>query len=156
MFSQGKMQSHHRASLFCLLTVFIVIEVLCSGCISPMKDIIQDDALYQNASRDHFTFNTVHLKKDVIRINISYGGGCADHEFALIASSFMESEPVQVNVVLSHEDHDDPCDMWITQEEVFNLVPLKRAWQQAYHNISGIIVMNLEGYTDAILYHFNV
>ncbi|UCH71532.1 MAG: hypothetical protein JSW62_03790 [Thermoplasmatales archaeon] len=121
-----------------------------------MKEIVQDDALYQNASRDPFTFNTIHLTKDVIRINISYGGGCADHEFSLIASSFMESEPVQVNVVLSHEDHDDPCDMWITQEEVFNLVPLKRAWQQAYHNISGTIVMNIEGYTDTILYHFSV
>jgi hypothetical protein len=38
----------------------------------------------------------------------------------------MESDPVQVNVLLSHDDNDDPCDMWINQNLGFNLITIKK------------------------------
>jgi hypothetical protein len=66
----------------------------------------------------------------------------------------MESYPVQVNVVLSHEDNDDPCDAWITEEMVFNLLPLKKAWQEQYNEMSGTIIMNLEDWEKQVTYNF--
>jgi hypothetical protein len=66
----------------------------------------------------------------------------------------MESYPVQVNVVLSHEDNDDPCDAWITEEMVFNLLPLKKAWQEQYNEMSGTIIMNLENWEKQVTYNF--
>ena len=66
----------------------------------------------------------------------------------------MESYPVQVNVLLSHEDNDDPCDMWITEELVYNLIPLKNAWQKSYNEKSGTIVMNIQGWKESITYEF--
>lgn len=66
----------------------------------------------------------------------------------------MESYPVQVNVLLSHEDNDDPCDAWITEEMAFNLSPLKKAWQEQYNKISGKILINLQGWEEQIIYDF--
>ena len=132
----------------------VILGILLSGCNTSIQDIIIDDSLYQDASRDPITFNNVKLCRDILRINVSYGGGCKEHKFALIATSFMESHPVQVNVLLSHEDNDDPCDMWITEEMVFNLLTLKKAWQQSYHEKSGTIVMNVEGWEESIYYEF--
>ena len=38
----------------------------------------------------------------------------------------MESYPVQVNILLSHKDNDGPCDMWVTETLIFNILPLKK------------------------------
>ena len=137
-----------------LAIVIILSCVIFSGCITSLQDIVIDDSLYNNAPRDPVTINNVKLLKNILFMNISYGGGCEEHEFLLIATSFMESEPVQVNILLSHEDNADPCDMWINKNHSFNLLPLKRSWQRLYHEISGIIVMNIEGWNQSILYQF--
>jgi hypothetical protein len=140
-----------------LVIVGIAVLLVCvglSGCITDYEDIIIDDNYYQNAPRDHFVFNSVKLRQDLLILNVSYGGGCEEHEFVLIATSFMESNPVQVNVVLSHEDNDDPCDAWITEELVFSLLPLKKAWQDQYNKISGKIIINLENWIQQISYEF--
>ena len=132
----------------------IIISICLSGCNSSIQDIILDDYLYQNAPKDPINFNDIKIIRNIIYMNVSYGGGCEEHEFALIATSFMESYPVQINVLLSHEDNDDPCDMWITEELVYDLIPLKIAWQQSYNEKSGIIVMNIQGWKESIIYEF--
>ena len=108
--------------------VIILLIVGFIGCISSSYDIIINDSLYQSASRDPVTINNIRLTNDLLEINVSYGGGCEEHVFKLIASSFMESNPVQVNIVLSHEDNDDSCDMWIIETYIFNLIPLKESY----------------------------
>ncbi|MFE3846056.1 hypothetical protein ACFL1L_04265 [Thermoplasmatota archaeon] len=134
--------------------VFILLIIGFSGCIGTFQDIIIDDSLYQTAPRDSLTINNIQLKKDLLRFNVSYGGGCEEHEFKLIATSFMESYPVQVNIVLSHEDNDDPCDMWVTETLIFNILPLKKSYQQLYSEESGTIVMNIDGWGESINYEF--
>ena len=140
-----------------LIFVGIFVILICiglSGCIKPNEDIIIDDNYYKNAPRDPFMFNSVKLRKDLLFLNVSYGGGCEVHKFVLIATSFMESYPVQVNIVLSHEDHDDPCDAWITEKMVFNLFPLKKAWKEQYNKNSGTIIINLQGWEESLSYEF--
>ena len=141
----------HIAFLWCAALLICMGGM---GCLSSVQDIILDDTLYPLAARDPLTITEVRLCKDILCINISYGGGCEDHNFSLVASSFMESQPVKVDVVLSHEDHDDPCDMWITEELLFHLGPLKQSWRQSYHSFSGVIEIHLEGWDTPVLYQF--
>ena len=136
------------------ITLILLVVVGFSGCVTSFQYIIIDDSYYQNAPRNPVTINNMKLYKNILHLNVSYGGGCEKHEFLLIASSFMESEPVQVNVLLSHEDNDDPCDMWITENLDFNLLPLKKSWQHLYQQKSGTIVMNVEGWEQSIYYKF--
>lgn len=133
-----------------LLLVFLIL--LC-GCIGNFENIIIDDSLYQTAPRDPLTINDIQLQKSILKFNVSYGGGCEDHEFQLISTSFMESYPVQVNILLSHDDNDDPCDMWVTETLIFNIIPLKNSYQELYEE-SGTIVMNIEDWEDSISYDF--
>ena len=137
-----------------LVGIIIFLFFLFSGCVSSTQNIIIDDLLYQNAPRDPVTMNNIKLVKNSLYMNISYGGGCEEHEFTLIATTFMESEPVQVNIILSHEDNDDPCDMWINENHSYNLLPLKKSWQLSYQAKSGSIVINIEGWNESIIYQF--
>jgi hypothetical protein len=140
-----------------IISIIITIILICvsfSGCTSSNQDIIIDDSLFQNAPRDPFTFNDIKIIQNLLHLNVSYGGGCEEHIFKLISTSFMESNPVQVNIVLSHEDNDDPCDMWVTENYIFNILPLKKSWQQSYQQNSGIIIMNIEGWNQPINYEF--
>jgi hypothetical protein len=66
----------------------------------------------------------------------------------------MESNPVQVSILLSHEDNDDPCEMWITETYIFNIVKLKKSWQNSYNEISGTIILNFENWNESINYNF--
>jgi hypothetical protein len=139
-----------------LLVVLITVGFILSGYItSTKKSIILDVNLFQNASRDPYTFGNLKLEGDTLTINVQYVGGCEEHEFELIGTNkFMESEPVQVNILLSHNANNDPCEALITEESTFNLTPLKEAWQQAYRRDSGTIIIWLEGLVGSISYEF--
>jgi hypothetical protein len=70
---------------------------------------------------------------DRLDARVSYGGGCADHDFKLVAwGGWMESYPVQVRALLSHDAKDDPCDAIVSEDLSFDLQPLKRAYQESY------------------------
>ena len=117
-----------------------------------IQDIVLDD--YKSALKDPFTINRVTLNGDLLKIKVSYSGGCKEHIFTLISSGFMESNPVQVNLVLSHNANNDSCEAWLTEDLSFDLSPLKQAYQQAYSEDSATIILNLEGSEDAINYQF--
>jgi hypothetical protein len=68
-----------------------------------------------------------------LEVSVSYSGGCATHEIDLVAvGGWLESFPVQVNVFLSHEDNDDPCDAQVSEMRSFDLTRLADAYRTAY------------------------
>ena len=114
-------------------------------------DDLIDGSYYQNAPRDPLSISSIELNNDILNAKVSFSGGCKGHDFALIASrGFMESDPVQINVLLSHDAHNDLCEAWITEDLAFDLSPLKEAWQQAYQQTSGTIIIHLEGGEESI------
>ena len=119
-----------------------------------IEEIIIDDILYENAPRDPITINNIQLRNNILMFNVSYGGGCEEHDFLLISTSFMESYPVQVNIILSHEDNDDPCDMWVTETLLFNILSLKISYQRLYNEKNGTIIMKIDGWGESISYEF--
>lgn len=83
--------------------------------------------------RDSFQFRDIRIQGDLLRVDVTYGGGCAIHHFSLVAhGGWMESNPVQVQAFLAHDGHDDPCDALIHRDLRFDLSPLKRVYQDAY------------------------
>lgn len=69
------------------------------------------------------------LEGSTLTLEIEHGGGCARHEYYLVAwGGWLESFPVQVNVLLAHEDNDDPCDGLLRRRLLFDLTPLRDAY----------------------------
>jgi hypothetical protein len=82
---------------------------------------------------DPFQIQDAAVAGHMLQVRLSYGGGCRTHDVKAVAwNGWMESNPVQVRVFLSHEDFDDPCDAWITRDYQFDLIPLKLAYQASY------------------------
>lgn len=85
------------------------------------------------------------LDAPFLDVTVRYGGGCARHDFDLIvASGWMESQPVQIDVALAHDAHDDPCDALPTETVRFDLTPLREDYAASYGSGSGAMVIHLE------------
>ncbi len=82
---------------------------------------------------DPATLQDYVVSGDRLDVRVSYSGGCAGHDFKLVAwGGWMESYPVQVRALLSHDAKDDPCDAIVSRDLSFDLQPLKRAYQDSY------------------------
>ncbi|MEX2473344.1 MAG: hypothetical protein WEA34_14235 [Gemmatimonadota bacterium] len=94
--------------------------------------------------RDAYTLGSVEADGTTLRAEVSYGGGCRPHRMDLVTyGGWLESEPVQINALITHDDGNDPCDAFLTEERIFDLSPLARAWVEAYGPASGPIHINL-------------
>jgi hypothetical protein len=73
------------------------------------------------------------LEGSVLTLDVAYGGGCTTHDFDLVAwGGWMESFPVRVNVLLSHDDRGDPCDGIVQRELRFDLTRLRDEYLRSY------------------------
>ncbi len=69
----------------------------------------------------------------VLTIAVSHGGGCADHTFDAVAwGGWKESNPVQVDLFLSHDAKGDLCEALVFRDLRFDLTPLRRAYVRDY------------------------
>ena len=96
--------------------------------------------------QDSFVLNAAAIAGDTLSLNLSYAGGCARHEFTLVAAeSFRESDPVQLPVSLAHDANGDACEAWLTEDYEFDLRPLRDHYRRAYVDGPGRVVLLLEG-----------
>ena len=90
-----------------------------------------------------------------MRVTVQYGGGCARHEFRVVASHvFMESHPVQSAIAIRHNANGDMCRALLTRDLRFDLSALRDAWRRSYRQEHGTIVLRLRGYAEGIPYNF--
>lgn len=94
---------------------------------------------------DSFVLNDTMIMDDTLTINVSYSGGCKNHQFTLVASdSFSESFPVQLNAYIVHNANGDTCEAWPTEDYYFDLTPIKTLYHNAYRQKAGKIVLRLK------------
>ena len=106
---------------------------------------------------DEFELSAAAISGDTLTVTASYGGGCEEHDFTLVASeAFMESDPVQLQVALAHNANADACERWVTQDYSFDLLPIKERFQGQYHEKPepGTIVLQLEDAPAELVYEF--
>lgn len=82
---------------------------------------------------------------DALNVDVSYGGGCTTHDVdAVVFTGFMESNPVQVGLAMTHDAHGDACDALLQPTLHFDLTPLRAAYQDAYGTDHGTIRLLLQ------------
>ncbi len=99
------------------------------------------------------------MEGDTLTITVSFSGGCAPHDFTLVtAAAFMESDPIILDVFLTHDDHGDSCEAYPTERHAFDLTPIRALYQEAYGENSGGIVLRIRdgemNVLDEITYEF--
>lgn len=88
--------------------------------------IVDFESQPEDWPQDALTLTRYSLEGHVLELDVQYGGGCREHDLDLVAwGGFLESLPVQVNVLLSHDAQDDACEALIMRTLRFDLVPLK-------------------------------
>ncbi len=96
----------------------------------------------EGVPRDPVSVDAAVVEEDALRLDVGYSGGCEAHDFRLCwDGSFLESNPVQVRLGLSHDSHGDACEAYITEPLSFDLGPLRAAWQEAYRQETGTILL---------------
>ncbi len=107
---------------------------------------------------DVFALNTTTIDGDILKVSLSYSGGCETHQFTLVASdSFLESFPVQLSIYIAHNANGDTCEAYPTEDYHFDLTPIKTMYQEAYQQEAGTINLRLKDAPDGELaYKFDM
>lgn len=99
---------------------------------------------------DPITISDVRLVGNKLFVDVTYGGGCKDHEFQLIgAPSLSKSLPPIRSIQLMHQANGDACKMLLTQTLEIDLKNL--AYQQEK---GSVIFLNLNGWKNTIEYTY--
>ncbi len=99
------------------------------------------------------------IEGDMLTLTVSFGGGCEIHDFTLItAAAFMESDPVMLDAYLIHDDHDDPCEAYLTERVALDLAPIRALYREAYGEEAGGVALSIRdgdgNVLDEIRYEF--
>lgn len=143
--------------------------VLATGCSDTMTDpgvpngfwsfgdiwsgqvVITEDTDAPQWPSDPATIRSAEVRGDSLELTVNYGGGCREHSFLLLSdAAWMESNPVQVGVKLSHDAKGDFCDALLSRTLRFDLTPLKVAYNSAYQTTSGTIRLNIRGFSSVL------
>ncbi len=83
--------------------------------------------------QDPLTLRESSLDGPILSLEVEYGGGCEPHDHDLVAwGGWLESFPVQVNVLLTHDAHADPCDALLRRTLPFDLTRLREDYLASY------------------------
>ena len=74
---------------------------------------------------DGFRMDSAFVNGDFLFLHVGFSGGCRTHEFNLWRLPPDSQDPPSIELMLSHDAKDDPCDAWITEWLVFSLEPLR-------------------------------
>jgi hypothetical protein len=121
-----------------------------TGC----EQIIIDESKYNSAVSDDFTITDAFITGDSLRVSVQYGGGCGNIDFDLLTNGlFMESDPVQLDVLLSFTDN-DPCEAVQQRMLCFDLTKLIVLYNDSYRTTEGTIIIRLADFDEIIGFDF--
>lgn len=100
---------------------------------------------FSDRESDNFEVENASLEGDILSIDISYSGGCEDHEFDLYFNgAYMKSLPPKANLFLKHNANGDACRSMIKQTLRFNIKKVKASYDS--------VILYLNNYTEQIVY----
>lgn len=91
---------------------------------TPEVGILHEDE-WEKYSMDPFRLDSAYIDKDWLMMQVSYSGGCKDHEFNLWRLPPNALNPPPIELALSHKANGDLCEAYITRWLIFSLVPLR-------------------------------
>ncbi len=94
-----------------------------------LQPIIIDQSLWQEyvvTAPYKYSIENMEINGDTLKVNISYTGGCKEHEFSLIGSDhFAYTNPLQAFVAITQNTYDDSCSNDVSENLMFDLLPLQ-------------------------------
>jgi hypothetical protein len=106
-------------------------------------------------SADPINLQSASVRGDTLRLEVSHGGGCAQHLYGLRwEGSFLESLPVQVLLNLTHDAQGDVCKAIVFETLYFDLRPVREQYRQAYGATHGRMVLRFHGSDLRAVYRF--
>lgn len=96
-----------------------------------------------------FDFRNAAITEDHLDLGVQYAGGCEDHSFDVYWDGLiLEEDPVSVEIVVVHTDHDDECEAWVRNTITIDLSQIKAACKNVDSEEKqeiGITVTNSQG-----------
>jgi hypothetical protein len=101
-------------------------------------------------TNDAFSILNVALKGDILEIEVSYGGGCREHDFDLQFNGlYKKSMPAQAAIWLVHENHGDACRAMIQKKLYYNISSIRNPSGKP-----GELHISLAGWNERIVYRW--
>ena len=87
--------------------------------------LLLDEAPQDCFPTDAAKITDVALERSILKIHVTYQGGCREHSFGLHAeTAFLESNPPQWSLYLSHDAQGDTCTENVEKRLAFDLTPM--------------------------------
>ena len=119
-------------------TTVLVLALLCFSCEQEKEDIyelpvcqeiVQSDTYIGNGldmlSSDPFRILGGEIIDDCLKINVSYGGGCTEHEFTLYYEDLPQFSEYSGILLLVHDANGDLCKSLIRESVYFDLTGVR-------------------------------
>lgn len=84
------------------------------------------DSNWDRIPMDGFRMDSAYVIGDFLHLQVSYSGGCRDHDFNLWKLPPNALDPPPVELMLSHDANEDMCEAYITEWLVFSLKPIRK------------------------------
>ena len=115
--------------IYIFLFSLIFFAVSCEkSSINSCPDVIENVNL-TDFPMDEFGVNEIELTEDELKINVTYGGGCENHDFKMILHDELpiDGGGQQIQILsLSHDANNDVCFALILEHELcFNISNIK-------------------------------
>jgi len=102
---------------------------------------------FKNYDDYEFYLESVSIEDYILKLNVSYNGGCKKHQFLLVEKkNFQRAKNIyEVHLQLLHNSNQDNCKKIVTEMLFFNLLPLKTKLQNEkidQKDINLILIIN--------------
>lgn len=143
-------------------TALLLVALTATGCLvtsAAPGDSDEDHVVVADGRSwgdDPFEIGSVAIADDGLSVELSFGGGCEEHDFTLvIAAEFAESDPVQLRAEIAHNANNDPCEAYLTETRVFDLGLVRARYRDSYGSGAGEVAILIKGAGgDSLLYTF--
>lgn len=119
--------------------------------VKPQRNVKIKAVLGDFKDSDSYKIKSISVKGNTMLMEITYPGGCANHQFELIGQSMiMKSLPPKRSIILIHDNGDDKCRSIVTRTIEVDIKDL--AFKQTPN---AEIVLMLKGWENEINYNYS-
>ena len=119
---------------------------------------VVDDSLFAtfySVQQDDFSIEDGEIIKDMLELEVSFLGGCREHEFSLMAEKFIaKSNHPQGAFLPIHNARDDTCAIAMSEVLFFDLSPYREHLQSSGLLEAGTILVSINSGLYGFRYDF--
>ena len=136
-----------QKTLYIILCVFILFLSSCEKSSRTSCPYVIEDVNLTDFPMDEFGVNEIEVTNNELLINVTYGGGCENHDFNLITQnqSPIDGGGQQHQILsLSHDANNDVCNALILEHELcFNISNIENEGVLYFYHTDSLYVLNL-------------